>query len=416
MDAIKAASAKLSLLPAKRYTLGKTSMRKRQILPTLSLAVVAAFTTAPAFAQPPQAKPAAKAPASQGLLPPAFSGWEAATPAQNLTDPAQADPANAAALKEYGFTDGQSNTYRRNGETLTLKALRFEDASGSYGAYTFYRHDNWPKEDVGTGATSDNSRVLFWLGNVVVDANFSKISTMSGAALRDLASQIPLPGGNKAIAPPILGNLPQKNIDGQTTHYALGPAGYAGAGGVLPPNLVAFDHGAETATASYKLSSGKATLTIINYPTPQMAAAQAKAIQDYLKAGDGPQHPFTQPLKDSNPTVLEVRRSGPLVAVVSGDPIQDEARKLISAVHFDADTSPIPGGGDSDVQKTAKLLIGIITLVAVMFAAAVLLAVFLGGGRAAYRRMRGKPMSSVYDAEFTSLALGDQDLRDGSKK
>lgn len=419
MDAIKAASTQLSLFSATRYTLGKTSMRIRQILPVLLLAVLA---TAPAFAQTPAAKPAAKAPAAktptpanQSLLPSAFSGWEAASPAQNLKDAAQADPANAAALKEYGFTDGQSNTYQRNGETLTLKALRFDDASGAYGAYTLYRHDNWPKEEIGTGATSDNNRVLFWLGNVVVDANFSKISTMSGAALRDLASQIPVVGGNKAIAPPILGNLPQKDLDGQTTHYALGPAGYAGSGGVLPPSLVGFDRGAEAATASYKLSSGKATLTVINYPTPQMAAAQAKTIQDYLKAGDSPQHPFTQPLKDSNPTVLEVRRSGPLVAVVSGDPIQDDAKKLISAVHFDADTSPIPGGGDTDVQKTAKLLIGIITLVAVMFAAALLLAVFLGGGRAAYRRLRGKPASTVYDAEFTSLDLREPDLGEGPK-
>jgi hypothetical protein len=365
----------------------------------------------------PAAKPGVKAAApvstNKSLLPSAFSGWEASAALQSLADPAQADPANAAALKEYGFTDGQSNTYQRNGETLTLKALRFEDASGAYGAYTLYRHDNWPKEDIGTGATSDNNRVLFWIGDVVVDANFSKISTMSGSSLRDLASQIPLPSGNKALAPPILGDLPQKNIDGQTTHYALGPAGYSGSNGVLPPSLVGFDHGAEAATASYKLSSGRATLTIVNYPTPQIAAAQAKLIQDYLKAGDSPQHPFTQALKDSNPTVLEVRRSGPLVALVSGDPIKDDAQKLIASVHFDADMSPIPGGGDTDVQKTAKLLIGIITLVAVMFAAALLLAVFLGGGRAAIRRLRGKPASSMYDTEFTSLSLTDQPARDG---
>jgi hypothetical protein len=406
-------------------------MRKRQILPILSLALACApafpataleltavqmptSIAGPAKIPAPTAakaggktevKPTAKVDA--GLLPSAFSGWEAATPARSVTDPAQADAANAAALKEYGFTDAQLNTYQRNGETLTLKALRFEDASGAYGAYTFYRHDGWPKEEIGTGATSDHNRVLFWIGNVVVDATFSHISTMSGAELRDLASGIPVPSGNKSLAPPILGNLPQKNMDPQTTHYALGPVGYAGSGGVLPAGLVGFDRGAETATASYKLQSGMATLTVINYPTPQMAAAQAKAIQDYLKAGDTPQHPFTRPLLDSNPTVLEVRRSGPLVAVVSGDPIQDDARKLISAVHFDADTSPIPGGGDTDVQKTAKLLVAIITLVVVMFAAALLLALFLGGGRAAYRFLRGKPLSSVYDAEFTSLDLSE---------
>jgi hypothetical protein len=44
-------------------------------------------------------------------------------------------------------------------------------------------------------------------------------------------------------------------------------------------------------------------------------------------------------------------------------------------------------------------------LVVVMFAAAVGVALFLGGGRAAYRFLRGKPLSSVHDAEFTSLDL-----------
>jgi len=328
-----------------------------------------------------------------------------------VTDPAQVDQVNAEALKEYGFTDALASDYARNGETLKIKALRFTDASGAYGAYSFYRRSGWPKEQIGTGAASDNNRVLFWIGNVVVDSQFSRITTMSGSELRDLAARIPVPAGNKALAPPVLGNLPRRDMNPQTTHYALGPAGYIGPAGandplgVLPADLVGFDRGAETATATYSLRSGPATLTVINYPTPQMAAAQEKAIAAYLKAGDSPQHPFTKPLKDSNVTALEVRRSGPLVAVVSGDPIADDAHRLIAAVHFDADMSAIPGGGDTEVQKTAKLVIAIITLVAVMFVAAILLALFLGGGRAAYRLLRGKPLSSMYDQEFTKLNL-----------
>ena len=141
----------------------------------------------------------------------------------------QADPANAAALKEYDFTDAAPATYKRSGETLTLRALRFHDASGAYGAYSFYRQNGWPKEEIGAGATSDHNRVLFWLGNTVVDANFSRIGPMSGAELRELAGEMPVPEGTRALPPPILANLPKDSLDGQTTHYALGPAGYAGA-------------------------------------------------------------------------------------------------------------------------------------------------------------------------------------------
>jgi hypothetical protein len=396
-------------------------MRKHSIAALLSLA--AAFAgIAPLVAQMPtsiatprkaNAKPAVRSddkPASKPdapLLPSAFAGWEAASPAKSTTDSAQADPANATALKEYGFTDASLGEYARSGEILKIRALRFTDASGAYGAYSFYRQSGWPKEDVGTGAASDNNRVLFWIGNVVVDSQFPHVSAMTGSQLRELASSIPVPAGNKALAPPILGNLPQKDMDGQTTHYALGPASYSGSGGVLPPELVGFDRGAETATATYKLRSGLATLTIINYPTPQMAAAQEKAIADYLKAGNTAQHPFTKPLQDSNPAALEVRRSGPLVAVVSGDPIQDEGHKLLASVHFDADMSAIPGEPSHDVQNFAKLILGIIVLVVVMFVAALVVAVFLGGGRAAFRVMRGKPASSMFDDEFTRLDLRD---------
>jgi len=344
------------------------------------------------------------------LLPDAFDGWVQTAPAQMLTDPAQADPPNAAALKEYDFTGGLSAAYTRGSDTLTLRALQFHDASGAYGAYSFYRQNGWPKEDIGAGATSDHNRVLFWQGNALVDANFSLIGPMSAAELRDLAGDLPKAEGTRALAPPILSDLPQQSLDGQTTHYALGAASYAGSGGVLPAGLVGFDRGAETVTASYTLRSGAATLTLIDYPTPQMAMAQEPQIRAYLKAGASAQPAWPKPLEDSNPAAIEVRRSGPLVAIVSGDAIPDESHKLLGSVHFDSELTSIPQpGGESEISKTSKLLIGIAALVIVGGSAALLLGFFLGGGRALYRVARGRPVSSVYDAEFIHLDLREDE-------
>ncbi len=96
---------------------------------------------------------------------------------------------------------------------------------------------------------------------------------MSAGELREIAAKLPMPTGNKAHDSADPGRPAASDLlDPQTTHYALGPAGYAGAGGVLPPSLVGFDKGAETVTANYSLTSGPATLTIIDYPTPQIAA------------------------------------------------------------------------------------------------------------------------------------------------
>ncbi len=303
-------------------------------------------------------------PVPKALLPESFAGWVAAGAPKKFSDAAQADPANAAALKEYDFTDGALGSYKREGETLSLRALRFHDASGAYGAYSFYRQNGWPKEEIGSGATSDHNRVLFWLGNTVVDANFSRIGPMSAAELRELAGLLPVPEGNRAIMPPILAFLPKQSLDGQTTHYAVGPASYAGAGGVLPAELVGFDRGAETVTANYSLRSGPATLTIIDYPTPQMAMAMETKIRDYIKTGSGAgskaQPPWPKPLADSDQASLEVRRSGPLVALVSGDAIPDESHKLLATVHFESDLTSIPQPTESEVAKTGKLLLGIV--------------------------------------------------------
>jgi hypothetical protein len=353
-------------------------------------------------------KPPAPPATLAALLPDAFAGWVSDAPPKAIADPAQADAANAAVLQEYDFTDGATASYQRSGETLALRALRFRDASGAFGGYSFYRQNGWPKEEIGAGATSDKNRVLFWIGNTVVDATFSHIGPMSGSELRELAAGLPLPQGTKAIAPPVLANLPQSSLDGQTTHYAVGPVGYAGAGGVLPPSLVDFSLGAEAVTANYALRSGPATLTIIDYPTPQMAAAQERKIRDYIKAGSQAQPPWPKPLQDSDLASLEVRRSGPLVALVAGDAIPEESHKLLATVHFDADLISVPQPMESEVNKTGRLLLGIASLCIVGCSAALLLGFFLGGGRALYRVAHGKPASSVYDAEFTSLDLKEK--------
>lgn len=379
----------------------------------MSIVVCGAAVCSPCIKMNAQAKPAAPAKAEhpvtialpRPLLPEVFAGWVEAQPPAAITEAAQADSANAPALEEYGFTIGVNATYKRDGETLTIKALRFGDLSGAYGAYSFYRGNDWPKEEIGTGAASDHNRVLFWKGNTVIDATFSHISPESGSELRDLAKSLPTVQGTKALAPPLLATLPRQSIEPQTTHYAQGPAGYAGSGGVLPPQLVGFDRDAEAVTANYSLTSGPATLTLINYPTPQMAIAQEKAISDYIHAGKNAQPAFPKPLADSDQASLEVRRSGPVVAIVSGDAVPDESHRLLQTVHYDSEFVAIPQPTESEVAKTGRLLMGIAALVVVGSFAAILLGFFLGGGRALYRIARGKPASSVYEAEFIRLDL-----------
>lgn len=379
-----------------------------------SAAVASAQGGQPTAAEKKSATVLTLPPSPKALLPEAFDGWEAAAPAKTVIDAAQADPANVAALKEYRFNAAAVASYKREGETLSLRALRFDDASGAYGAYSYYRQNGWPKESIGTGAASDNNRVVFWAGTTVVDATFSHVGPMSAGELREIARQLPAALGNTALLPPILASLPHAKLEPQTTHYAVGPAGYAGAGGVLPPSLVEFDKGAETITANYSLTSGVATLTLIDYPTPQMAHAKVDQIRAYLKAGSQAQPPWPKPLTDSDVASLEVRDSGPLVAIVSGDAIPDDSHRLLESVHYEADLTSIPQPVESEIAKTGRLLMGITVMSMIGAAAAILLGGFLGGGRALYRIATGKPASSVFDMEFIHLDLRDDREKEGT--
>ena len=128
------------------------------------------------------------------ILPKQFAGWQIQGTTQASKDAAAADPTNAALLKEYGFTDFEAATYKSDdGRTLKIRAARFADASGAFGAYTFYLQPEMAREEIGDQGASLNQRVLFYRGHIVVEAVFSQLSVMSAAGLRELAGVLPRP-------------------------------------------------------------------------------------------------------------------------------------------------------------------------------------------------------------------------------
>ncbi len=358
----------------------------------------------PAFA-----KPSAPAPdAAPTLLPHDFAGWSLSAPLVGGTAAEAADNANAAVLKEYGFQEFVTGHYANGDNQLNLHAIRFQDASGAYGAFTFYRKAGSIAEQIGRTAAWDGSHILFWNGATLVDGIFTKVTPMSAAELRELAKALPQPPGSANIAPPLPGYLPRQDLDLGLTHYSLGPEAYVRTGGVLPASLVDFGLSAEAVTANYSTRQGDGQLTLLIYPTPQMATARLKEIDDFLKAGNG-KSTWPQALAESSPGSILTRRSGPIIAVVSGGLPEATAHKLLNQVNYQADVVwNNPKGYISDGSKVARLILGIFALTGILGGAAILLGLFLGGGRAMVRVLRGKPASSFQEeTEFIRLNLED---------
>ncbi len=334
--------------------------------------------------------------ANPAVLPTTFAGWQISPAVRKSPDPAAADPVNAALLKEYGFTDFEAATYTRDdGRKLTMKAARFEDATGAYGAFTYYRVPDMQNEEIGTKGASLNQRVLFFKGNILVDAIFDRLSAMSAAELRDLSDHLPRPRGSAENLPVLPRYLPAKFFVNNTAKYVVGPIGLEKTAAPLAAAYVDFSKGAEVMMGNYHTSDGGATLMLINYPTPQLAAAQLNLIQSAQQAHQ---------LGDSQ---LAVRRTGPILVLISGQ-VGSDAHALLSSVNYDADVTWNENTYFTRRDNAANLIVGVILLAAIICGLSVVVGVGFGGFRILVKRLfPNKVFDRPEQLEIIALHLSD---------
>jgi hypothetical protein len=356
-----------------------------------------------AFAASTQAPTHAPSPETPAILPQQFGGWQMQGQPQNSTDPASADPTNAAVLREYRLTDVSSAAYiRDDGRTLKIRAARFADASGAFGAYLFYLQPEMRKEKIGDQAASLDQRVLFYRGNVLVDALFSRESPMSGAQLSELAGVLPRPSGNAANLPSFIEFMPQRGYIPNTQKYAMGPAALAALAPPVSGGLVDFGVSAEVSLGRYNTSSGEATLMLISYPTPQIAA-------EHLRRIDAA-HQLTQP-QTGGSTVESVgpffdKRTGPIVAIASGPIADSDAKQLLGMVNYEANVTWNSPTSDPQVRDLYQLILNIVVLCAILGGLAIVAGVAFGGIRILMKRWYpNKVFDRPEQMEFISLHL-----------
>ncbi len=339
------------------------------------------------------------------ILPKQFAGWQIQGASQASQDAAAADPTNAALLKEYGFTDFESASYKSDdGRTLKIRAARFSDASGAFGAYTFYLQPEMAREEIGDQGASLNQRVLFYRGHIVVEAIFSQLSAMSPANLRELAGVLPRPGGNAANLPPILAFMPHHGYATNTEKYAEGPLALSAIASPLPAELVDFSTSPEVVLGQYSTSGGGATLMLIEYPTPAVAAEHLRRLAAAHHAAP-PQAGVTA-VEAFGP--FFAKRTGPILAIVAGPLSHSDAQTLLGAVNWDVGVTWNENTYFDKKNNIANLLVNIIILCIIVGGLSLAAGVAFGGARVLLRRFFPGPVFGRPDqTEFISLQLGE---------
>jgi hypothetical protein len=380
-------------------------MRAVRVIPVLILCLLGVSVAFTDEAARPTAPP---------ILPQQFAGWKLSGPAQASRDPAGADPVNAALLKEYGFTDFEAGTYTRDdGRKLAIKAARFTDATGAYGAFTYYKMPQMLRETILDQGASLNERVLFYRGNILVDALFEKLSAMSAAELRELSQDLPLPAGNARNLPSLPTYLPKPGYVKNTAKYIVGPIGLGKIGAPLPQQLVDFSVGAEVAQGTYQTADGPAALMLISYPTPQIAAEHLRSID----AARQPNPPQRAGLPLPLPTPIFDKRSGPMVVIAAGAISQGEAQSLLGAVNYEADVTWNENTYLTKKNNLANLLVNIILLCAILIVFAAVAGLAFGGIRIFFNRiLPEKFLHREKQLEFIALNLSEERLETADSK
>jgi len=365
--------------------------------------VCAAFACVPALlfgAVSPKPQEAQK----PAILPQAFGGWQMQGVAQTSSDAAAADPTNAETLKEYRFIDFASATYRQDdGQTLKIRAARFADASGAFGAYLFYLQPNMNKEAIGDQGVSLGDRALFYRGHVLVDAKFSAQTPTSAGELRELAGVLPRPGGSSGNLPSFIQFLPPRNYIGNTQKYVMGPVALRALDAPITQDQVDFGSSAELTLARYQVPSGEATLILISYPTPQIAA-------EHLRRIDAA-HQIQEPTQEGVSTIngsgtFFDKRTGPIVAIATGGMSESDAKSLLGSVNWRATVTWNSPASNSEVRDLYKLILNIVVLCAILAGLAIIAGVAFGGFRILMKRLYpDKVFDRPEQMEFISLHL-----------
>jgi len=233
---------------------------------------------------------------------------------------------------------------------------------------------------------------------------------MSAAELRDLAGRLPQPVGSNAKLPTLRNYLPQHGYEKNTEKYVVGPAALGRMNAPLASSMVDFKSDTEVVLGKYSAEAGDATLMLIEYPTPQIAAERLRQINAASANSKSPvttQQPGVASIVDVGP--FFARRTGPIVVIAAGPLSNREAQAMLGAVSYDADVTWNENTYLDKKNNLANLLFNVIVLCGVVIGLSLVVGVGFGGVRILTKRLfPGRVFDRPDEMEIISLHLEDE--------
>ncbi|MFN0111209.1 MAG: DUF6599 family protein [Blastocatellia bacterium] len=217
---------------------------------------------------------------------------------------------DADVYKEFWLEALISGHYSDGKNSLAVEVFQLQFDSGAYGLFTFNRNK------------ADNTRHIFFTARYFVSLSSETLKAVSIEPIVQSLKEL-LNSSNGELSP-LPSHLPQENKIADTEKYLVGPAALAKVESFSSlKDTLNFSGGTEVAIADYQNGSGKLSVVIVEYHTPQLATDGLAQFQNY----------FGQlPEPERNQRIL--KRVGNYVVATTAAQDLASAEKLVSQIKY----------------------------------------------------------------------------------
>src|SRR5437016_3539773 len=234
----------------------------------------------------------AEKPSAISLISP--SDWRVASSSKAELDVVREYGGDPAVDREYGVKSTEIRTFQSGSRSVNVLVEHSSDVSGAYGLVTFYRNESMTPVAGVPLAFIGNDEALLARGRFffrIPRPAAAKISENETKTLVLLLANSHAPAEAEGSLPDA---LPQDGLIPGTEKYLLGEEAARRALPSFRIDLLGFSQGAEVHVADYSVGKGRATLLVIEYPTPQMSMVRFNEMERLLalNQADGPQSTY----------------------------------------------------------------------------------------------------------------------------
>lgn len=293
--------------------------------------------------------------AQAAIFPDAIGAWHRTAASKPVL-------ADGPVWDEYGLRESETASYENGSARFTATAWRLGDSTGALAAYDWQRPGKSEPSKVAALAAETADGMVLVHGNYLFSFSGYKPTTPELSSIVETLRNV-----DTTALPTLPGYLPSRDLVPGSERYIMGPTSLGKFNPGIPPSLAAFHLGAEAQLGIFHSAKGDMVLTILNYPTHQIAMQQAASLGKLPGA--------------------EVKRSGPLVAVILSPPDPDAAERLLGEVRYRAEVTRneyVPTLRDN----IGNLVVNAFVLTGLLLVFCVASGLALGGSRALLRRFR----------------------------